>query len=137
MKFKASGHYLIVKLEPVESEQVSEGGIIINTLAKDKNREQAAMALADVVNVGQNCWGGFYDKEGDAHSWCAEGDRVMIAKHAGQGFPISPDLPKEEQDDLALYRLIKDDDVLAVEGDRVQLEIKEMKARLLAEETNE
>jgi len=115
MKFKASGHYLIVKLDPVDDEQVSEGGIVLATTTTEKKREQSAMALANVVNVGDNCWAGFYNREGDSNPWCKEGDRVMIAKHAGQGFPISANLPKEEQDDLALYRLIKDDDVLATE----------------------
>ena len=115
MSLKACGHYLIVKLEPVDKEQVSDGGIVLAKTVKELNREQNAGQFAEVIDVGMNCWSVFSDFEGNWEPWCKPGDRVMVAQYAGQSFPVDDQLSKEEQDEASLMRLIKDDDVLAVE----------------------
>ena len=115
--FKACGHFLIVELVSVPDEAVSAGGIIMSTSTTDKNKEQAGMALATVVDIGNNCWAGFYDRAGDSEAWCEVGDKVMIAKYAGQGFPVAENATLEEKEKAKLVKLIKDDDVLAVETD--------------------
>jgi len=113
--FEACGHYLIVKLEPVIGEKVSAGGIVLAETVKDKKRQQSAGQYAEVINVGVNCWAGFTDPDGNCAPWCKAGDRVMIAQYAGQAFPVDDTLPKDEQTEAERMRLIKDDDVLAVE----------------------
>ncbi len=110
----ACGHYLIVKLDPVDDEIKSAGGLILSTGKSNKKREQAAGSYATVINVGPNCWTGFTDPDGNWNAWCKADDRVMIAQYAGQAFPVPDNVSNEEKDDLALIRLIKDDDVLAV-----------------------
>ena len=115
MTLKACGHYLIVKLDAVEGEKKSGSGIILAESISEKKRAQSGGQFAEVVDVGINCWAGFNDPYGEFEPWCATGDRVMVAKYAGQAFPIDDTLSKEEQIEAELLRLIKDDDVLAVE----------------------
>ena len=113
--FNACGHFLIVELESVPDEAVSKGGIIMATSTSDKNKEQAGMALATIVDIGKNCWAGFYDRDGDSHAWCEVGDKVMIAKYAGQAFPAPECASLAEKEMAKRIKLIKDDDVLAVQ----------------------
>jgi len=108
--FEACGHFLIIELSEAESEKVSAGGIYIPT---DKRQEQLGMSTAKVVDVGLNCWTGFTDPSGNWKAWCQIGDEIMIAQYAGQSFPVSDELPIDEQNRLKRLRLIKDDDVLA------------------------
>ena len=112
---KACGHYLIVKLEPVCDEKVSSGGIVLTETISEKKRQQSGGQYAQVIDVGTNCWAGFTDSNGGWEAWCKAGDRIMLARYSGQAFPVDDSTTKEEQREAELYRLIKDDDVLAVE----------------------
>ena len=113
MKIKPCGHYLIIKLKDVPDEQTSEGGIIVRT--GDAKREQAGMSMAEVVDVGKNCWSGFVDHNNDWEAWCKKGDTIMIAQYGGQAFPVPDDASAEEKAELSRLKLIKDDDVLGVQ----------------------
>jgi len=113
MKYKACGHYLIIKLQKVADEKKSAGGIVFATNSDVKKREQVGMSIAEVVDIGQNCWAGFTDHDSEWHPWCKIGDKVMIAQYGGQVFPVPESLSQEEKEELALYRLVKDDDILA------------------------
>ncbi len=115
-KIKACGHYLIVELEPAADELVSAGGIVLATGIDSKKKEQAGMSYAKVVDIGRNCWVGHYDAEGNHNDWAEVDDRVMIAKYAGQAFPIPDGSSKADKATYDRLRLIKDDDVLAVVG---------------------
>ena len=117
MRYNACGHYLIVQLDKAPDEATSEGGIILASSVTNKNKEQSGMAIATVLDIGSNCWAGFYDREGDSNAWCKVGDKVMIAKYAGQGFPVVDKTTLEQQEEAKLIKLIKDDDVLAVENE--------------------
>lgn len=116
MNLKACGHYLIVKLEPVEGEKTyGDSKILIAETSNDKKRQQNGGQFAEVLDVGPNAWSCFTDAKGDWYPWCKPGDRIMIAQYAGQAFPVDITLDDEEQKEQELLRLIKDDDVLAVE----------------------
>ena len=114
--YKACGHYMIIELDEVPGENVSSGGIILATGSQERGREQKGMSLAKVLNVGPNCWTGYTNPDGEWAPWCEEGDKVMLAQYAGQDFPVSDSMTKEEQEYLKRVRLIKDDDVLALAG---------------------
>jgi co-chaperonin GroES (HSP10) len=115
MTIKAVGHYLIVKLAPVEGDKLSSGGIVIAETISDKKRQQSGGQFAEVIDIGWNAWSVMTDYDGNYRPWCKVGDRVMIAQYSGQAFPVDPTLTKEEQKEAERMRLIKDDDVLAVE----------------------
>jgi co-chaperonin GroES (HSP10) len=113
--YKACGHFLIIELDDVPTEKVSAGGIVLQAVGDANKKEQAGMSVCTVVDIGPNCWVGHYNPDGDHVPWCKVDDRVMIAKYAGQEFPIPDELSTEEKERMGRMRLIKDDDVLAVE----------------------
>lgn len=108
------GHYITVELKGVKKEKKTASGIVYDFDKDINTREQRAASNAKILEVGRNCWTGFTDPDGNWHSWCKKGETVMIAQHAGQGFAIDDNLPKEEKDRLDRQRVIKDDDVLGV-----------------------
>ena len=108
------GHYMTVELNGVQKEKKTASGIIYDFDQDTNSREQRAASNATVLEVGRNCWTGFTDPDGNWAAWCEKGEKVMIAQHAGQGFAIDDNLPKEEKDQLSRQRVIKDDDVLGV-----------------------
>lgn len=117
-KFKPCGHYLIVRLSEVAKEQTSAGGIVLRTKSEDRKREQSGYSIATVESVGHNCWTGHQRPDGEwGGPWCNVGDTIMIAQYAGQGFPVPDDATEDDKKELALLRLIKDDDVLVVVED--------------------
>lgn len=116
LNYKAVLHYLIVELDSVSEEKVSSGGIILQETKKDKDREQSGMMLATVLDVGECCWQGFDNGSIDRVSACKVGDKVVLARYAGQELPIFDEMPLGEQNYLKRVRLIKDDDVLAIAG---------------------
>ena len=115
-KFKACGHYLIIELDEADTEQTSKGGIVLSVGSDGRKREQAGMSLATVLDIGANAWTGHLDPNGNYEPWCKVGDKVMVAQYAGQAFPISDSLTKEEQTVVARRRVIADDDIL-IRGD--------------------
>nr|ASN63776.1 co-chaperonin GroES [uncultured virus] len=118
MKLKACGHYLIVRLEPiVEEKKYGEMGLIIAENSQERNRQQSGAQYAEVLDIGRNCWSVFTDHRGEWYQWCKPGDRIMVAKYSGQAFPTDPSMSDDELRENKLLRLIKDDDVLAVEVD--------------------
>lgn len=113
VEYEALLHYLIVELDEVAGEKVSDGGIILAETREDKKREQSGMMLATVIDVGECCWQGFDNGSGEMVKACKVGDKVMLARYAGQEFPFDDSAPKDQQDYMKRIRLIKDDDVLA------------------------
>ena len=101
MKMKAPGYRILVKLHIVE--EVTKGGII---LTEDyKNKLQAAVCIAEVIDLGPSCW---WDVD-NGKPWCKIGDRITINKYSYvDAFPDS----KDEEDKL--YKMINDKDVIGV-----------------------
>lgn len=99
MKIIPTGHRILVSLKPVEEQ--SSGGIVLTT-SVNKDREQKAMTEATVVSFGINAYKAFDD--GDP--WCKVGDKVLITKYCGED--------REDPDTGIVYRVINDDDVLAI-----------------------
>lgn len=116
--FNPTGHYLVIELDFVPSEEeVTTSGIVIVKDSQTKSREQTAMPNANVISIGPNCWVGHYDPDNNWQPWCKVGDKIMIAQFAGQKLPVPDSATQKEKDFLSRLRLIKDDDVLAVEGE--------------------
>lgn len=91
-----AGHRVIVRMDEVERQ--TESGIILREDTAD--REEMAGTKATVIAVGPSAWAD--QKIGG--QWAKVGDRVMIAKFAGQ-------LWKRAN---VKYRVISDLDVIAV-----------------------
>jgi len=106
--FNACGHYLYIRLNQVAEEQISEGGIV---LPGDKKREQKGATYAEVINIGSDCWD-FASKP-----WCKVGDTINFAKYGGQDCDIPDDVTQEEKQELSLWKVIRDTDVLGVKDD--------------------
>ena len=116
MKLKATGHHIIIELEPINEEKTfGESKIIIQESLSEKKRQQSGGQFAKVLDIGANAWSCFTNHEGVYYPWCAVGDRVMIARYSGQTFPIDDSMSDDELKANELLRLIKDDDILAVE----------------------
>ncbi len=112
ISYQAELHYLIVELDEVAEEKVSDGGIILAETKKDREREEAGGMLATVINMGPCCWQGFDNGTDDRYQACKIGDKVLLARYAGQELPIFDEMPLDEQKYLKRVKLIKDDDVL-------------------------
>ena len=118
MRLKACGHYLIVRLEPITEEKTyGDVGIVLAETSSEKKRQQSGGQFAEVIDIGRNCWSCFTDHRGEWYQWAKPGDRIMIARYSGQTFPTDDSMSDEELKANELLRLIKDDDVLAVEVD--------------------
>lgn len=96
MKIRPTEYRCLIRLDPVESKTI--GGIILPDESRDRN--QMAQTEATLVAKGGNAfedWGDPIPKEGD---------RVLVAKYAG-------DRPKTG--DLGdLHRLCNDKDITAI-----------------------
>jgi co-chaperonin GroES (HSP10) len=101
---RACGPRLVLKLDEVESEEVSEGGIVIG-LSKEKLLRRAAVEKGVVISVGSTCWDAFYyDKP--TEPWCKVGDYISFARYAGKAM--------EDPADGEEYIVINDEDVVSV-----------------------
>lgn len=94
---KPCGHRVVVKLKKVE--ETTESGIVIATSTNLK-REQYGVEEAYVTQIGKTAFLAF----DDGKPWCKIGDLVAITKYSGKDY--------EDGDDI--YRIINDEDVMAV-----------------------
>lgn len=90
------GHRIVVKIEEVERQ--TESGIIIKEDTAD--REEMSAIKATVVAVGPSAWA----DQSVSGTWAKVGDKIMIAKFAGQLWKRNG----------SKYRVISDLDVIAV-----------------------
>lgn len=93
---------VLVKPDPVE--EVTKGGIILTASHVDQQKQAAVKAT--LVAVGINAW--CEAKVARGFEAPQPGARVMIAKYGGTGF---------KGDDGEDYRIMNDEDVVAVLGD--------------------
>jgi len=98
MKIKPIGFSVLVKPDPVE--EVSKGGIILNT----DQRDEAVIIKGTLIAKGKGAWS---DKPED--SYPDVGDKVIYAKYAGTEI--------KDPDDGEKYRLIIDEDIKAIVGE--------------------
>jgi len=98
MKIKnPCGHRVVVKLKKIE--EVSKTGIILSQ-GNNLKREKYGVEEAIVVKLGRTAFKAFDDGE----AWCEVGDLVAITKYSG----------KDYEDGEEIYRIINDDDIMAV-----------------------
>ena len=92
MKLKPLGSRVVLK--EVEREEVTKGGIVLPSTAKEKPN------VAEVIEVGP----GEIDKDGREISMVVKkGDRVLYSKYAGTEVKVDEE-----------YLVIKQDDILAI-----------------------
>lgn len=99
MIIKPAGHRLLVKLK--EADKVSKGGIKLFP-DSDQERRTLGMQKAYVVEIGFQAFKDF----SCGSNWCEVGDLIYMKKYAGE------DIVNPETEEL--YRLINDEDVLAI-----------------------
>lgn len=106
MKIKAPGYRLLVKLKP--EKEKTKGGIIIPNSINEKL--QQVTSIADVIDVGPNCW---HDC-GGTEQWCKPGDTVTIVKYSGRHVTFELDEENRPVEDGNLFRMVNDKDVIGV-----------------------
>ena len=97
---RPTGHHVLIK--PDDIEEVSEGGIVLQT-AFDSSlqaRERAATTTGIIVAVGETAWKDF----GDGRPWAQVGDHVYFTRHVSKSI-------KDGDDE---YFLMTDENVLCV-----------------------
>lgn len=90
-------HRVLIELEKVGEMAGKEG--LIHKPKTVQDMEQRQIDKGTVVKIGPQAFLGF----ADGAPWCAEGDSVAFAKHAGALM----------EDDGKMYRIINDDDIYA------------------------
>lgn len=90
------GHRIVIKID--DAERQTESGIVIPQDITDK--EEMSGTQATVIAVGPSAW----SDQSTSGKWAKVGDRVMIAKFAGQLWKKGG----------TKYRVISDLDVIAV-----------------------
>lgn len=94
------GWFLLVK--PYQLEEKSKGGIVL--VQESKEYDDAACFVGQVVSVGPEAYS---DSRYNGARWCAPGDYVLYASHAGQKVKLRGSAEEEK------YLIIKDSDVRA------------------------
>lgn len=85
-----------VLVEPDKVDEKTKGGLFLPQTTQE--REQHAAIKGTVVAVGENAW------SEDLEPWAKVGDRIIFAKYGGF----------EVEEDGKTYRLLNDEDVVAV-----------------------
>ena len=100
------GYRVSVKLDEVEeTEELSEGGIILRTADKVKQELDTTESNYEEGVVASIGCAAFKDL-GDGTAWCKVGDRVKFVRYAGVRYN------DEESGDS--YRIMNDRDVVAI-----------------------
>ena len=103
LPLKPSGHYVLVKPDPVIKK--TESGIITGTKDLHK-REEVARVEGTLVAVGPQAWVAF-----GGEPWAEVGDRVYIKRHVSD---IYEDEADYVDDKPQKYFLMADENILAV-----------------------
>lgn len=100
MNIIPAGHRILVKLDEVKA--TTDWGFALVSDNKKHEREQYATQEAIVILLGKDAYKGF----GDGQPWCKVGDKVLIAKYAGED--------RQNPETKEILRVINDDDVIAI-----------------------
>ena len=93
------GYRILVEQEELERKH---GDLVI--IYENDAAEQAAIQYGTVLGIGDTCWTN--EKGEPMGAWCAVGDKVIYAKHAGRTV-VDPT-------DDKVYQIMLDTDILAV-----------------------
>lgn len=102
---RVCGPRLVLKVDDVDEEEFSEGGIYVAG-TNEKRLRKAAVEHGEVISVGQTCWKAFYLDPDEFEPWCKVGDRVSFVRYAGK--PIQDEL------DGQIYQVVNDEDIVYV-----------------------
>jgi co-chaperonin GroES (HSP10) len=98
---KVKGYRILVKAKEIKRE--SDGGIILSVEGTNEDRlEQNGNQFGTVIDIGHTCWKGGIDET----PWCAIGDEIIFAKHAGR-FVFDPETDEQ-------FLVMNDDEVICV-----------------------
>ena len=117
------GNRILVKPEVFEREEVTPGGIILTEqIADDEHsKKEWAVQSGKLIAVGDQAWAELYDsKTGKIVSdpWAEPGMRVLFVKYGGNVVSGK---------DGVHYKLLKDEDVVAVLDTGFSIEAKDKK----------
>jgi co-chaperonin GroES (HSP10) len=97
---KVCGDRILVLVEDVEDETVTDGGIVLPNTGKNKEMSRAAQNVGFVVMIGPMAWSDMPEK------WAALGDKVSFGRYAGTAIFD----PKTE----LTFKMLVDTDINAV-----------------------
>lgn len=95
-----TAYHLIIRTEEID--EVSEGGIVMMTKSEAK-REKLGAAQGYIIAIGPHAW----QELSDGSPWAELGDLVIFDRYAGM-------VPQVDGFDDGKYRILKDEDVVAV-----------------------
>ena len=94
------GYRVLVLQDPIE--QISDGGIVLNSPGEAK-RQQKGYMFGTLMAVGDQAW---TDQRLGGSPWAAVGDRVMFSRYAGHAF--------HQESDGRWWHVMNDEDILGV-----------------------
>lgn len=106
MQIKPAGYRVLVKVAPVEEK--SEGGIIVSS-QNELERERKGRDIGEIIAFGPLAFKGFAKCNGPEDWGCKIGDLVEFNRYDGKITRLG-EMNKKYSD----YRIINDDDILAV-----------------------
>jgi co-chaperonin GroES (HSP10) len=111
MKIKPTGHWVLIEVTPVE--EVSTGGIVLPS--DQVKKEHAGRDIGRVVSFGPMAYKSFAGCEGPEDWGVAVGDTVEFRRYDGK-------MPRLAENDPSLenFRLIQDNDIIAVTAEEMQ-----------------
>jgi len=106
MKIKPTGHFVLIKVAPVEEK--SAGGIIVSS-QNDLERERKGRDIGRVIAFGPIAYQGFADCKKPEDWGVTVGDLVEFNRYDGKMPRMS-----EKHPELENFRIISDNDIIAV-----------------------
>jgi co-chaperonin GroES (HSP10) len=105
MKIRPAGHWVLVEIEPVEDK--SAGGIVLPS--EQVKKEHAGRDIGRVVSFGPIAYRSFVGCERPEDWGVKEGNLVEFRRYDGK-------MPRlaEKEESLKNYRLVQDNDIIAV-----------------------
>lgn len=107
LNIKPCGHRVLVLPDEVSDRR---GSLYVPQTVR--SQEQYAQIYGVLVAVGENAWKAF----DDGRPWAQVGQRVCIAKYGG--FEVIDPITED------CYRLLNDEDICAVIGDEILVEVE-------------
>lgn len=107
-KIRPAGYYILVEVEPVEETHENSNIIMVQD---ERKREAGGRDIGTIIEFGPICFQGYADCKGPADWGVKVGDKVEFNRYDGK----TPRLA-EIDPELANYRIINDNDIIAVMG---------------------
>ena len=109
MPINVVGPRILVKQDKLEDinplfKAAKAAGIALPEASREVKLEQRALDRGTVLQIGLLAW----EDWGDSAPWCAVGDKVLYARHAGKI------IKEQEGEDAEEFVILNDEDIIAV-----------------------